>query len=661
MSSFNNASPDITAREIDLTNTVGAGGSSSAGFAGNFNWGPAGVITRQSTETQLASEFGKPDDVNFADFLSVASFLAYTQDVQVVRVIDEDAINSSDDAAGILIKNDAHFQEVSAAPTSVQFAARYPGALGDSISVHVADSETFAGWEYANQFDFAPGTSSWAASIGAKNDELHVIVIDKLGEFSGVVGGVLERYPFVSKASDSRDGNNAPNFYQSKINKNSRYVYALAKPTGAAVVDPSTGAVDTVTVGAGGSGYTAAPTVTFSAPTVPGGRVAKGTAVLTADAVTSITITDAGAGYTDAPTVTLTGGAGTGATATAALGTVSASAEWGVKGVVLGVPSVFKSLASRLELPLTGGKNSTAITAQELIEGYRLFGNQEEADVGSIFSGPAGGADQQNIVNQYIADMIAEVRQDLVFYHSPKLDDVLNKTLSVAADNCVRTRNEFGRSSSYCFMDSGWKLMYDVYSDKMRWVPLNGDMAGLGARVDNQNDPWDSPGGYTRGRLLNVVSLAWNPDKTARDTIYKVGINPVVTFKVDGTILYGDKTMQGKDSAFSQIGVRKLFNNLKGSIKQSSRQFLFEHNTQFTRASFVNMVTPRLEEVRGRGGIDDFRVVCDESNNGPEVRMQKRFVGSIFVKPNYSINWVELNFVAVRQDVAFEEVVNVQF
>lgn len=661
MSSFNNASPDITAREIDLTNTVGSTGSSSAGFAGNFNWGPAGVITRQSSETQLAAEFGKPDDVNFADFLSVASFLAYTQDVQIVRVIDEDAINASDDGAGILIRNPSHFQEVSAAPTSVMFAARYPGALGDSISVHVADASTYDGWAYAEQFDFAPGTSAWAASIGAENDELHVILIDKLGEFTGVVGGVLERYPFVSKATDSRDGNNAPNFFQSKINNNSRYVYALALPTGAALIEPSTGAVSAVAVGAGGSGYTSAPAVSFSAPTVPGGRRATGVAVLTDDAVTSITITDAGAGYTEAPIVTLTGGAGTGATATATLGTATGAKDWGVKGVVVGVPTVFKSLASRLELSLTGGKNSTAITAQELIEGYRLFGNQEEAEVGSIFSGPAGGDTAHTVLNQWIADNIAENRQDLVFYLSPKLEDVLNKTLSVAADNCRRTRNDFGRSSSYCFMDSGWKLMYDVYNDKMRWVPLNGDMAGLGARVDNQNDPWDSPGGYTRGRLLNVVSLAWNPDKTARDAIYKVGINPVVTFKVDGTILYGDKTMQGKDSAFSQIGVRKLFNDLKGSVKQASRQYLFEQNTAFTRASFVNMVTPRLEEVRGRGGIEDFRVVCDESNNTAEVRMQKRFIGSIFVKPTYSINWVELNFVAVRQDVAFEEVVNVQF
>lgn len=658
MSLFTNSSPDISTREIDLTNAVGATGTSAGAFAGNFHWGPVEVITQVSGPNEIEAQFGKPSDENFADWFSAANFLAYTGALQLVRAIDEDALNSTDDGDGILIKNSQHYQVVQSAPTSVKFAARYPGALGDSISVHVADASTYDGWAYEGEFDFAPGTSEWAASIGASNDEVHVIVIDRLGQFGGVVGGVLERYAFASKASDSKDGDAAPNFYVSRINKNSQYVYAMSVPTGAEVEVPASDKVGTVTVSAGGQDYTTA-SVTF-APAPAGGTTAQGTATIAAGVVTAIVVTSAGSGYTTAPTVTITGD-GTGATATAALAVITNAADWGTKGVVNGVGQVFKGLVARLELPLSGGKDATSIGAQELIRAYQMFANQEEADVALIFTGAAGGENAHTVVNQWVIDNLGEGRKDCVTFHSPKLADVLNKTQSQAVAAVKATRNAIGRSSSYAVMDSGWKLQYDVYNDKMRWVPLNADLAGLCARVDTTNDPWNSPGGYTRGRLLNVVSLAWNPDKPSRDAIYKVGINPVVTFNVDGTILYGDKTMLGKNSAFSQIGVRRLFIMLKRDVSQAAKQYLFESNNQFTRASFVNMTSPRLEEVRGRGGIEDGRVVCDESNNGPEIRMNKQFVGSIFVKPTYSINWIQLNFVAVRQDVAFEEVVNVQF
>jgi phage tail sheath protein FI len=210
-------------------------------------------------------------------------------------------------------------------------------------------------------------------------------------------------------------------------------------------------------------------------------------------------------------------------------------------------------------------------------------------------------------------------------------------------------------------MDSGWKLQYDTYNDKYRWIPLNADLAGLCAQVDNLNDVWNSPGGYTRGKIKNVVSLAFNPNKTSRDQLYKSGINPIVTFNSDGTVLYGDKTQLGKNSAFSQIGVRRLFCYLEKLISTAARYYLFEINNEFTQQNFVTMVTPTLEQIKGRGGINDYRVICDSTNNTDEVVMNRQFVGTIYIKPSYSINWIQLNFVAVRQDVSFDTIAGATF
>ncbi len=653
-----NQSPGVGFKETDLTNIVGTSGTSGGAFAGDFAWGPVEQITTVSTPLELEQTFGKPDDKNFVSWFSAYNFLAYTGDLKVVRAADEDALNSSDDGAGILIKNSQHFEIVRTTPTTIKFASKYPGSIGDSIAVHMVDAAGFEGWAYANLFDTAPNTSDWAASLGAHNDEVHVVVVDVQGKFTGVVGSVLETYPYLSKATDSKDANNAPNYYINVINRTSKYVWAITAPSGDDVVDSTNGQVDSVAVANAGTGYTEA-TVTFSAPQ-SGGRAATGTATVVDGGVTAIVVTDAGAGYTAAPTVTITGD-GSGATATATLGVAANSADWGTTGVQNGVAVSFKNLAAPIAAVMAGGKDSTMITAGDLTRAYELFGNQEEVDVSLIFMGDAGGSSEHTVTVQNAIDNLAETRKDCIVFYSPKLEDVLNTTQSTAVANITSTRNTVGRSSSYAVMDSGWKLQYDVYNDKYRWIPLNADLAGLCAQVDNTNDPWVSPGGYTRGRLKNVVSLAFNPNKTSRDAIYKVGINPVVTFNTEGTVLYGDKTLLGKNSAFGQIGTRRLFISLEKDISIAAKYYLFETNNEFTRNNFVNMVSPKLEQVRGRGGIEDFRVICDTSNNTPEVRMNRQFVGSIFIKPVYSINWVQLNFVAVRQDVSFDEVVGGTF
>ena len=220
----------------------------------------------------------------------------------------------------------------------------------------------------------------------------------------------------------------------------------------------------------------------------------------------------------------------------------------------------------------------------------------------------------------------------------------------------VSFRNNL-RSTSYAVMDSGYKYMYDRYNDLYRWIPLNGDVAGLCVRTDNTNDPWWSPAGLNRGQIKNLVKLAYNPRKADRDTLYKAGINPVVTFPGQGTILFGDKTLLNKPSAFDRINVRRLFIVLEKAIATASKFTLFEFNDAFTRAQFKSLVVPYLREVQGRRGITDFLVVCDDTNNTPDIIDRNEFVGDIYIKPARSINFIQLNFVAVRTGVAFSEVV----
>jgi len=224
------------------------------------------------------------------------------------------------------------------------------------------------------------------------------------------------------------------------------------------------------------------------------------------------------------------------------------------------------------------------------------------------------------------------------------------------ADDVVTYRNSL-TSTSYAVLDSGYKYQYDKYNDVYRYVPLNGDMAGLCVRTDDIRDPWFSPAGFNRGIIKNTVKLAFNPNKAQRDLLYKNGVNPVVTFPGQGTLLFGDKTLLAKPSAFDRINVRRLFIVLEKAIATAAKFSLFEFNDQFTRSQFVNLVEPFLRDVQGRRGIYDFKVVCDESNNTGEVIDRNEFVGDIYIKPARSINFIQLNFVAVRTGVEFSEVV----
>lgn len=297
------------------------------------------------------------------------------------------------------------------------------------------------------------------------------------------------------------------------------------------------------------------------------------------------------------------------------------------------------------------GADESNIGMTNLAAAYDQFASAEEVDISLVLTGKSNSIQLAN----YLIDNIAETRKDCVVFVSPQKGNVVNN-VGNEADSVVSFRNDL-RSTSYAVLDSGYKYMYDRYNDVYRWVPLNGDVAGLCVRTDTTNDPWWSPAGFNRGQIKNLVRLAYNPRKADRDTLYKSGINPVVSFPGQGTLLFGDKTLLSKPSAFDRINVRRLFIVLEKAIATASKFTLFEFNDAFTRAQFKNLVIPYLRDVQGRRGITDFLVVCDESNNTPEIIDRNEFVGDIYIKPARSINFIQLNFVAVRTGVSFSEVV----
>jgi phage tail sheath protein FI len=298
---------------------------------------------------------------------------------------------------------------------------------------------------------------------------------------------------------------------------------------------------------------------------------------------------------------------------------------------------------------LTGGNSGSASTPGNIQVGMDEFKNTEEVDVTLLMTGDASAATQIYAINN-----IAEYRRDCLAFISPPSAAVVNNAGQELTD--VRAHRDKMPSSSYAVMDSGWKYMYDKYNDVYRYVPLNGDIAGCCAFTDNTRDPFWSPAGAVRGNIRNAIKLPFNPNKTQRDGLYKKGINPVVGMPGQGIILFGDKTLLAKPSAFDRINVRRLFILLEKSIANMAKSFLFEFNDAFTRSRFVSTVEPFLINVQGRQGIQDFSVVCDDSNNTPEVVDRNEFRGDIYVKPSRSINFIQLQFVAVRSGVEFSEI-----
>ena len=560
-------SPGINVSEIDLTTIVPSGATSIGAFAGPFAWGPVDEIITISDESKLADRFGKPDSTNYEYWFSAANFLAYSNNLKVVRAFGATTKNAVANGTSVLIKNDDDWLEnySSGASTYGEFAAKYAGSLGNSLKVSLADANTYTGWAYSTQFTSTPGTSTYTSNQGGANDEIHIVVIDEDGKFTGTSGTILEKFGFVSKASDAKDDSGNSLYYKNVLASKSKYIRWMSHPTA-----------------------------------------------------------NAGASY------------------------ANATSTWGNTSSGTSFTRLTSNVTISFGATSAAGADGTLVAANT-IAAYNSFSSAESTDISLIVTGPGANTISSSLIT------LAETRKDCIVFFSPAKSDVVDNAGS-EADACVTQAASIG-SSSYAFMDCGWKYQYDKYNDVYRWVPLNGDIAGLCAKTDIEKDPWFSPGGLNRGQIRNVVKLAWNPTKTERDTLYVKGVNPVVTFQGEGTVLFGDKTLLSRPSAFDRINVRRLFIVLEKAIARAARFSMFEFNDQFTRAQFIALVEPYLRDVQGRRGITDFRVVCDETNNTGEVIDRNEFIGDIYIKPARSINFIQLNFVAVRTGVSFEEVV----
>ena len=691
-------SPGINVSELDLTAGAQQVSVSDAAFAGPFQWGPALDPQGIASEDELVRTFGKPDDTIASFWFAAQSFLAYSSLLHAVRALSTGALNATANAKtipgavtstnsnvvfvgtntafvttgllvpgqrikigntaytvnaivntsafsvtsapaanvtanavqayGMLVKNSDHYTVSYQGGVSGYgpWVAKWAGEMGSSLKVSVCpsgaaflssnttgtisltagantvtgvgtafDTELVVGdsivvsgtaypvasiansvamtiasaalkstsatvgtwqrrWEYASLFDGAPGTSQYVSTRGGLNDEMHIVVVDTGGTFTGTAGTVLERFAFLSKATGAKNSNGENNYYADVINRQSQYVWWLD---------------------------------------VAG----------------------------------------------------STTTNWG--GIA---SSTFGADLRPTTSTLVGGQTDNAnITDADLELGYDLFKNADVIDVSLIITGPASAS-----LASYIIQNICETRSDAVAFVSPTKASVVNN-IGSEVSAITSFRNSLP-NSSYAFLDSGWKYAYDKFNDKFRWVPLNGDMAGIAARSDSATDPWYSFAGMTRGNVKNVAKLAWNPTQINRDDLYKIGVNAVVTFPGQGVFLYGDKTLLARPSAFDRINVRRLFIILEKTVARLARTQLFEFNDEFTRSQFRNVVEPYLRDVKSRRGIVDYRVICDDSNNTSEVVEQNRFVGDIYVKPARAINFIQLNFVAVRSGVSFQEV-----
>jgi len=673
-------SPGVNVSEIDLSTVVPAVSTSTGGIAGVFRWGPINERILISSEVELARRFGKPKTgFNTETFFTAADFLAYSNALYVVRVSDGVKANiiggSIPTENGITITNAG--SGFTAVPTITFTGGAGTGATATArLEVVTAAIGDNAGTGYTAgdivTVDLGDGVEATFTvnTIDAGNsDAVATLSILEAGAYTAISGGY--------------DGDEV----------------ATTGGTGTGLtLDLSLG-LDAIVVTSGGTGYTSNPTVVIAGDGINAtatatiastqltakypGVIGDSLAIEIMTASTFATATHKGA-FDSAPVGdeihvavidedgAISGVANTVLETYADLsttqGAVKADGSNNFVNNVLNQKSEYIEVASSVDIAnitpdlyslSNGSDGSDEATASSLVAavdtGYNLFANDDEVDVALLMQGKAVGTN--GVVTAQAIQNIAESRKDCVAFISPQYSDVVNASSSAALTAIKTFKDNTSINSSYAVMDSGYKYRYDKYNDVYTWSPLNGDIAGLCARTDNVRDPWFSPAGYNRGFIKNVIKLAYNPNKASRDELYKVGINPVITQSGQGTLLFGDKTMQSKPSAFDRINVRRLFIVLEKAISTASKFTLFEFNDDFTRAQFVNLIEPFLRDVQGRRGIYDFRVVCDETNNTPDVVDTNRFVGDIYIKPARAINFIQLNFVAVRSGVEFNEIV----
>ena len=609
-------SPSVTVREVDATAVIPAIAVAPGAIAGVFNCGPVLERVLVASEDELAQRFGKPSANNFETFFTAADYLSYTAALYVVRA-----------------NNGANTAE------SETFEAKYPGALGNALGVSYTDADEFV-LEIENE------SSSGNVSINSNT----MVLVSEDVEFLSTDAGTPSVEYIVNTGDILRVGNATVGFQnlvvstvsvgvEEEISGNTTvniytYTFTFENRYSLATEDVTTleltrlwGFSNTVS---GTPGANAAHVVVYDR-----------TGAITGTARTVLEVFEG---------VSLTPGAthedGTNNYLPTVLANGSAWIDFDAESLPTGLG--YESLSGG-----TDGTAEAGVALGPIAQAYDLFKEASEVDISVVLTGKAISASLPN----YIVSNVTEYRKDCVALISPSSTTVVGVVNpNIQLDNVLAFRNQI-QNSSYWVMDTGYKYRYDKYNDEYRWVPLNGDMGGLMARID----PWESPAGYKRGLIKNVVKLAFNPNKAQRDQLYGKDINPVITQTGQGTLLFGDKTGLGQpQSAFSRINVRRLFIAVEKAVATVSYSFLFDFNDEFTQSAFKNMVEPFLRDIQGKRGITDFRVVSDATINTPDVIDRNIFRANIFIKPARTINFIELTFIATRTGVEFDEIVGQQ-
>ena len=633
-------SPGVLVQERDLTRIIPAVSTSVGAFAGEFRKGPLDEIVTLSSEQELVETFGKPDSNNFEDFFSAANFLQYSNALRVVRAQNSSLSNATASGSTFVIKNETDYiNNYATGQGSVgEWAARTAGAWGNSLLVSICPSAAAYETTAVTTLNSTPAVGDTQVTV-------------TLG--TNIAVGDIINFSTTAATSDYNDG------HEYRVTAKATHVITIVRhPSGTGGLQRvlTNGCnirrrwrfYDQVAGAPGTSPYATSKGGSndeIHVIVVDEDGVITGTQNTVLEVYSKLSkASDAKSPQGDSnyyPTVIQTRSKNV-----YWMDHNSGGSNWG--NTASG--TTFTAVTTPTLTSLQSGSDGSAVTIAQKKTAYEKFLDSETVDVGLIIAGSGDATHVDNVIS------IAEDRKDAVAFVSPERSDVVN-----VANANTQTSNVIGfynsiRSSSYVVFDSGYKYQYDRYNDVYRFVPLNGDIAGLSARTDLIADSWYSPAGFNRGTIRGAVKLAFNPNKTQRDDLYRSRVNAVVTFPGQGTVLFGDKTGLSAPSAFDRINVRRLFIVLEKAISTASKFQLFEFNDEFTRANFRNIVEPFLREVQGRRGLTDFLVVCDETNNTGEVIDRNEFIAEIFIKPARSINFITLQFVATRTGVSFEEV-----
>jgi phage tail sheath protein FI len=655
-------SPAIITREVDLTNGVPNVPTSTGAFVGDFRWGPVNEPVLVNNEATLANKFGNPDADRAIDFLSASSYLQYSDDLYIVRAITTSTATGGAQIPAVLTAT----KNGSGIITSVAVAPNGGYTSEPTVTISTPDSGA---------------TPTLTVTYDAANDEIDAIVVSGSGyrydtdPVFTITGGGRE-----TVAVNAYDATNTPETLPVVQNADGwdadKTAHATNNHITIAKWPGELGNTLKVSMcGANDSDFTnwAYASLFDGAP---------GTSSFASDRGASndevhVAVIDEDGEFSGVPNRVLetfsylslaSNAKTTQGTGNYAPDVVARSSNyiW-----IAAMPAAFGSNAGTATangknyagsgvlthtVSLVNGSNSGSLTATEYATGFATVNDPNGTAVDFLIAPGMGSAsDQQTVVNNMV--IIAEnTRKDCVVVASPNRAAVVGNATPRTSIIAAQTSNTFTRSS-YLFADANYLKVYDKFNDNYVFIPAAASTAGIMAASDNNQAPWFSPAGTRRGRYFGVTSLSFNPDKSDRDELYKAGYNPIANLPGQGVTLFGDKTHLSRPSAFDRINVRRLFLTLEKAISSAAQNILFEFNDEFTRAEFVNIVEPVLRNVQGRRGITDFKLVCDETNNTAEIIDTNQFIANIFIKPARSINFITLNFVAVRSGVSFEEVV----